>query len=233
MFHKIARIVKNISFMFLSWQSERMQKNLHKKLGYNKKSSVDGCSVEISQEQKNKIEKVNQDVKAILKKCKNDPKLVCEYLAEHNIKVYCKKRINKLLDSIHEKEGFITERDGFNALVLNYITGNGFKFNSKTMILFEGEEPEIHLLINCLHKWYAMKEGLEGFDKKSQQLFRRYNFENIDKLMNKLSIPEIQSLRNAIQRNIQSIDFVTQYAKEHSGAKNALNKMQQNGGANI
>lgn len=232
MFHKIARIVKNISFMILSWQGQYLQKRLIKRLGYTKKAVVDGCTVDISQEIKDKCEKVDNDVRAILKSCKNNPNAVIEYFNKNDVPVYCLKKVEKLTKFLKEKEGLITERSGFTALILNLATGNGIKLKTKTMVLLNNE-PDIYNLIYCLHKWYARKEGLEGFDEKSQKLLVKCNDKNEDKIIGRLSIPEITALRNAIQRDVQAIDFVSKYSRENAGAKKALEKMQQDGGANI
>lgn len=234
MFHKLARIVKNFSFMLLSWQGNFLQKRLIKRLGYTHKSVVDGCSVDISQNIKDKREKIDNDVKSILKQCENNPIKVIEYLEKNGIRVYFVKRAKKLLKHIKEDEGFITERHGFRSLMLNIITGQGLKFNTKTMVILEKGEPDIYNLIHYLHKWYAMKEGMDGFDEKSQKLLVLFNTtKEEDKLIGRLSIPEISGLREAIARDVQSIEFVTKYSKENAGAKNALEKMKTEGSANI
>lgn len=233
MFHKIARIVKNISFMLLSWQGAFLQKRLAKKLGY-KKGAVNGCTVDISQELKDKCEKVDRDVRAILKKLKNNPVEVIKYFEEHGVEVYCSKSLKRVLKFIKEKQGYIVERGGFDAFLINLVARRKIGFKTEPVVLLEGSEPDIYNLIYALHKWYARKEGLEGFDKKSQKLFRMFkDTKNEDKLIGRLSIPEIESLKSAISRDIQAIDFVSLYSRENTGAKKALEKMQQDGGANI
>lgn len=233
LFHKIARIVKNISFMLLSWQGAYLQKRLVKRLGYDKKAFAAGCSVEITQDLKDKQQKVDNDVRAILKSCKNNPIAVIKFLEEHNIPVYSVKHSKRITKIIKEKLGFITQRHGFSALVLNISIGNGFKFKTEPMVIVDSGEPDIYNLIYCLHKWYAMKEGLEGFDEKSQRLLLKFNNKNEDKLIGRLSIPEIEGLKNAIARDVQAIDFVSLYSRENTGAKKALEKMQSDKGANI
>ena len=236
MFHKIARVVKNISFMLLTWQSNYLQKRLIKRLGYTKKAVLDGCSVDISQDLKDKENKIEADVRAILKQCKNNPELVIEYLNSHNIQVYGIKDSSFLVKIIKEKIGFITERKGLSALWLNIIAKNEFGLSTEPMIVLEHDENgniDIYNLIYSLYKWYSQKEGLSGFDVKSQKLLAKFNSKNEDKLIGRLSIPEIEGLREAIARDVKAIDFVSQYSKENAGSKKALEKMQQEGGANI
>ena len=232
MFHKIARIVKNISFLLLSLQSEFLQKRLEKRLGYSKKTIVEGCTVDISQKSKALKEKIDLDVKGILKQLKNNPDKIIEYLENNDMKVYLIKNAENVLYHISEKEGFITERSGYSAIVLNRLIGNGFKLKTKPMIVFS-EELDIYKLIRALYNWYSMREGLKGFDSKSQKLLQKMHEGNEDDIIARLSLTEIESLRNAINRDVQAIEFVNQYAKENAGAKNALKKMQDEGGANI
>lgn len=232
-FHKIARIVKNISFMMLSWQGEFLQKRLAKRLGYTKKVVLDGCSVDITQDLKDKQLKIDNDVRVILKKCKNNPIEVIKYFEEHNLPVYFVKHAKRIAKFISEKEGFITERHGLKSFVLGLVTNQGIKFKTEPMIFMEEAEPDIYNLIHCLHKWYSMKEGMKGFDEKSQRLLLKFNDKNEDKLIGRLSIPEIEGLKEAIARDVQAIEFVSQYSRENTGAKKALEKMQSENGANI
>lgn len=232
MFHKIARMVKNISFMILSWQGAFLQKRLIKRLGY-KKAVVGGCTVDISQELQDRCEKVDNDVRAILKKLKNNPLAVMKYLEEQGVPVYPKKSLKRVLKFLNEKQGLILERSGFEGLIINLAVGNGLRFKSEMVVLLEEDDPDIYNLIYALHKWYARKEGLEGFDKKSQKLLRKFNDKNEDKLIGRLSIPEIEGLKNAIARNVQAIDFISKYSRENEGSKKALERMKQEGGTNI
>ena len=233
MFHKIARVVKNISFILLSWQSSYLQKRLVKKLGYTKKTIVDGCSVDISQEIKDKREKITAEVKGIIKQLKNNPQRLCEYLENQGVEVHLIGRGERFFKRINESDGFITERKGYKALLINLAIGNGFKTKTEPMVIFSGDELDIYKLIRAIYTWYSYKEGMSGFDEKSQRLLQLLHRKNEDKIIARLSIPELEGLKNAVSRDIEAIDFVTQYSKENAGAKNALNKIKNDGGANI
>ena len=78
--------------------------------------------------------------------------------------------------------------------------------------------------MHYFHKWYAFKDGLPGFDEKSQKLLKKFNSKNEDDLISKLSLTDIEGLKNAIARDVQSINFVVKYSKENAGAKKALEK---------
>jgi len=74
---------------------------------------------------------------------------------------------------------------------------------------------------------------LECETKKSRFLHTISKVEHGDQyLYSKLNNKDITLLRQAIARDVESIEFVEQYARETAGAKNALEKMQ-NGGASI
>ena len=167
-----------------------------------------------------------------MKKCKNNPELVVEYFKTNNVPIYTIKNADKKLKRINEKQGFITQRHGLKALSLNWIIAHKLGLKTKDMIITD-KELDIYILMNALYKWYSKKEDMEGFDEKSQCLLRKFNEKNEDKLIKRLSIPEIAGLRNAIARDVEAIDFVTTYSKENAGSKKALEKMQTDDGANI
>ena len=151
----------------------------------------------------------------------------------HNTPVYQIKNSEKVLKKIHEREGLITERTGLNALLINLVTTKTFSLKSPTMIVVEAGELDVYELMHALHKWVALKNGLAGLDEKSQKLLRRFDSEKDDNIIGRLSLTDIDKVRSAIARDVQSINFVVKYSKEHAGAKKALEKMKNEGGANI
>jgi hypothetical protein len=54
-----------------------------------------------------------------------------------------------------------------------------------------------------------------------------------DSDVKEMSIEEILALKEAIARDAQAAEFVIQLAKESTGAKKALDKMKNDGGASI
>lgn len=233
MFHKIARVVKTFSFMLLSWQGQFLQKRLVKRLGYDGKKVVKGCTLELSKDDLCDTKKLADEVSLILKNCKNDADALKRFFEHHKTNVYQIKNAKKVLQQINEKDGLITERTGLNAMWLNFIVTRTFGFKSPMMVIVEDGELSIYDLMHALHKWVALKNGLPGLDEKSQKLLRRFDVENEDKLIGRLSLKDIDRVRSAIARDVQSIDFVVKYSKEHAGAKQALEKMKGEGGASI
>ena len=219
--------------MLLTAQGNFLQKRLIKKLGYDPKTFAKGCSVELTQEEQAKRDKIESDICAILKKYKNNPEEIANFFENTlGVKVYRVKNVKKVLKRITEEDGLITERTGFRALRLNWITRRRLGFKTETMVLTD-LEPDIYLLINSLHRWYTKKEGFPGYDEQSQRLLKKFNKKNTDKLIKRLTIKQIQGLRDAIQRDVQAIEFVEDYAKKNQGAKKALEKMQSDDGANL
>lgn len=89
-------------------------------------------------------------------------------------------------------------------------------------------------MLHQFHKWYGFKKNLPGYDEKSQDLFKE-NLETDmpDSSVQEMSIEEILSLKEAIARDTQAAEFVIQLAKESTGARKALEKMKNEGGADI
>lgn len=233
LFHKIAKFVKRISFTILSWQSNYLQDRLKKKYGYSPNKSIKGCTIELKDKEKVNLELLNKEVREILKKCKNEPVKILNFIEEHGTKVYIIKNAKKILNAINENTGLITERSGFNAFIINYLIDNGFKLKSKSVIIKDSEELSLYYIIHDLHRWCALKNKFPGFEERAQRLLLKINDKNEDKIIAKLSNDDMKKLSQAIARNVQSIDFIGQYTKENEGSKKALKKMQTDGGANI
>lgn len=234
MFNRIARFVKNISFILLSLQGKFLQKRLIKRMGYKPNSSVKGCTIDLKKEANEaNTEKLNNEVKAVLKRCNNNPQEILKFIQEHKTNVYFIKYGTKIFKLLKEEEGFIGERKGLKALILNLLTTKKFKFKTDAMFILNDDELDIYNIIHYFHKWNAYKNGLGGFDEKSQKLLKRFNSKNEDDIISRLSLTDIALLKEAIARDVQSINFVVQYSKETAGARNALEKLKSDDGANI
>ena len=233
MFNKIKRIVKTFSFMLLNWQGQYLQKRLETKYGYDGKKVFKGCTLDLKKEDMRDSKKIDEETALILKKCKNNAEELISFFESHKTPVYKLKNYEILLKKIDEHEGLITERNGYKALYLNFITQKKIGFSTPTMIIIEGGESDIYMLIHALHKWVARKNGFSGLDEKSQTLLRRMDSGKEKNFIVKLSSKDIDKVRNAIARDVQAIDFVVKYSKEHAGVRNALEKMKNEGSANI
>lgn len=76
------------------------------------------------------------------------------------------------------------------------------------------------------YNWYACKMNLNGYEFETQEKFKNvFEVCETDKI-NDLSFEEIISLKNAIRRDIEAIDFVKKLVVNKSTAKKNLEKIK-------
>ena len=68
-------------------------------------------------------------------------------------------------------------------------------------------------------------------DSESQELLKKYLFETPD--TSELQLADIYKLKDAIRQDKASIEFVIKLCRNYEGAKQALNKLKDEGGANL
>lgn len=185
------------------------------------------------------LESMDAEVKNIVKGCLTDPAKLLTFVEEHGTPVYKIAHADKLLAKINEEEGFITPLKGFKAFYLNFVTGFfaqkklHLSFKSNEMFVMRDGEINIYYMLHQFHKWYGFKKNLPGYEEMAQDLFKD-NLDNMsDSDVKEMSIEEILALKEAIARDAQAAEFVIQLAKESTGAKKALDKMKNDGGASI
>ncbi len=184
-----------------------------------------------SQTQKN-IELVRKNVEDIVNGCQNNPQKLLDYVTATGTKVIKLDYADKILKTIHEEEGFITELEGLRALYLNLCTNLGFSFKSKPIFILRNSEIEPLYMLHHFYKWYSMKSGLPGFDYKTQKNFKKYLKNINDPSIANLSIEDTLALQEAVTRDKEATEFALDFAKKSQGAKNAHKKMLD-GGANV
>lgn len=191
-----------------------------------------------AQTEKN-LEKVDAEVRNIVKPYLKDPEKLLVFIKEHGTPVHKFAFAQKVLKVINAEEGFVSPLKGFKAFYLNFAVGLfsekklNISFKSQEMFVLRDMDINIYYMLHQFHKWYGFKSGLPGYESNAQELFKE-NLESMtDKNVRELSIEEIIALKEAIARDSEAADFVIQLAKESSGAKKVLNKMQQDGGAEI
>ena len=94
------------------------------------------------------------------------------------------------------------------------------------MFILRKGSVDIYYMIHQFHKWYSFELGLPGFDYKDQQNFKRIFKTLKQEDITNLSIQEIISLKEAIARDIEAIDFVVNLSKEYDTSKKLLNKIK-------
>lgn len=217
-----------------------MQKLKPKTYGTSIKTHVNATeTIVLSAQTEQILETMEAEIKNIVKTCLNNPETLLAFVKSHGTSVYRFKFADRVLSFIGAEEGFVIPLKGWKAFYLNFVTSLicdkklVFSFNSKEMFVLRNMDINVYYMIHQFHLWYGFKKNLPGFDEKSQELFK----ENLDKMsdadVKEMSVEEILSLKEAIARDAQAADFVIQLAKESSGAKKALDKMKNDGGAQI
>lgn len=189
-----------------------------------------------SKTEKNKI-KLENDVKVILRKYRNNPEKLLEFVQRSGTKVYKIPFADKILALIGFEEGFVTDTKGFKGLYLNlvatFFAGEKLKLSlvSEPMFVLRELPLDSYYTIQQFHKWYAMKLNLPGFDSESQNNFQKF-LNSSDDDIKLLSVEEILGLKEAIARDVEAINFIINLAKANEGAKSALQKVTA-GGASV
>ena len=179
------------------------------------------------------IELVKSNVKAIVKKVNCNPEELLNYVKAANTPVYKIKNADKLLAFIHEEEGLIYEQEGFNAFYLSLITSQGIKFRTKPMFVLREGEIDKYYMLHHFYRWFSLKSDLPGFEYQVQKKFKQYLLDNSEQAINKFTMEDIISLKEAIARDQEATEFVLNYTKEVDGSKNVLTKIKNSGGADI
>lgn len=182
---------------------------------------------------KEKMQKMKEDIKKIVKKNIKTPEKLLEYVEESGTKVIKIAHADKILSYVKEQEGFITPKSGFEALYLNLVLNKTFSFKTDEMFVLRDLPVNIYVMSHQFHKWYSYKVGLPGYDEQTQENFKKV-FEFADpKNVQQLSYAQIMALKEAIKRDSEAIDFVLELSKEQEGSAKSLEKIKKGEGANI
>lgn len=156
----------------------------------------------------------------------NKPEKLFEYIKGSGTKVFLNKHAAKILSKIKEEEGLIYPKKGLKALYLNLIFNKKFSFETDEMFVLSSYNVNLVAMSYQFYNWYACKMKLNGYDFVSQEKFKNV-FEICEtEKVNDLSFEEIISLKNAIKRDIEAIDFVKQLVSQKSTAKKNLEKIK-------
>ncbi len=179
------------------------------------------------------IQEIKNAVTAINKTANGDAEKLISYIEAQGTKVYRLNNATKLLEKIKEHTGFITELEGAKAIYVNNITKNGIGIKTNPMfIISDDKDIDYYMLLREFYLWYSMHKGLDGFDFKSQELFKQYM--NLSKAPDtkKLKYEELEAYKEALHRDEEANAFVMDIIRQKEGSANVLKKMQD-GGAEI
>ncbi|MBR1617457.1 hypothetical protein IJ670_04830 [bacterium] len=204
-------MLKNI----LKYFSKKKLSALKSKITKTKKSSV-------SFEDKS----YEKRIEAILQKAKTPDKIL-KFIKKAKTPVYVFYGANKVLSEIGEKTGLIFPKKGLKALYLNLVLNHKISFKTKEMFVFEKNNISHYLLSYDFYRWYCFKKGIKGYTFEVQNKFKNiFQYTSTSKI-NDLTFDEILELKEAIQKDIEAINFTKQYAMKNSMSKQVLNKMLQ------
>lgn len=232
-------IFKRIKYFFLARKEKDLKnklKNTTKKSYTNKTSkTVYGKAADLtlnSQTQKT-IEEVKNNVAAIVKKTNCNPEELLNYIKAAKTPVYKLNYADKFLKFINEEEGLICAKKGTEALYLSLITSHVPSLSTEPMFVMRDGQIDKFYMLHNFYRWYSLKSDLPGFEPEIQKIFKVFLYSNDDALFNSLSMEKIIALKEAIARDQEASDFVLAYTKQTDGSQKVLNKIKDEGGANI
>ncbi len=200
-------------------------------------------TLKFSAETEKKKKEINENLKKLIKKYIDTPEKLIQYMKLKGMNVYKIKHADKLLAKIGEEEGFLTPLKGFKALILNFITSIYFEgkpkisFSTKEMFIFNIGQTEIYTIARALHKYYGYKNNLPGFDYKSQTIFKKV-YGNIHSgqslpLANCSALKDLYACKEALARDLESINFTIELSVEYERARKALGILNSTKTTNI
>lgn len=218
---------------FLTLQEKRLTRNLNKTLGVKntskrKKFYSDGCFMSLDSIAESEKLKMEEELALILKSSNYNPVEVLEYIKKHGTQVTYIDNASSL-NSIGENEGFIYPQKGAKALYLSLLTKQGFRFKTNEMFILTKGEINQYYFIYHFYNWYAFKHNIAGMDTESQELLKKYLFSSKEEDFAKLQLADIYKLKDAIKQDKASIEFVFKLCQQYEGAKQALEKLKNNG----
>ena len=224
-------LFKNLIYFILSVQEKILTKRLSKTIGVKNTSSrkrfySDGCLLSLDSLAQGEKEKMEEEIQLILKSSSYEPKELLEYVKKHGTGVYYIEKA-AYLNSIGENEGFIYPQRGAKALYLSLLTQSKFKLKTDEMFVLTKGEINKYFFIYYFYNWYSFKHNIAGLDTESQELLKKYLYS--DEGLNNLQLADIYKLKDAIKQDKASIEFVVKLCRNYDGAKQALNKLKDNG----
>lgn len=232
-------ILQKIIYTILSIQEKSLHMRLDKHL---KRSASNSTSKTVlsgnvtmtlsTQTEKNK-ELVRKNVEEIVKAAKLDPEKLLAYIKSKGTKICKIDNADKILAFIKEEEGLVCELQGLEALYLNIMTNSGISLKTKPMFVMRNGQIEPFYMVHQFYKWYSLINNLPGYDYNSQKLFKKYLYSSDNQGFENLKLDEMLGLQEAIARDREATEYSLELAREKEGSKKVLDKIKNDGGANI
>ena len=176
---------------------------------------------------------MKEKVKALVKKNIKTPEKLLEYVEKSGTKVIKNPYADKILSYVKEEEGFIVPKCGLEALYLNLLLNKKISLKTPEMFVLRDLPLNIYVMSHQFHKWYSYKMKLPGYDSAAQENFKRvFEFSDPNKVQ-QLSYQDIMSLKDAIRRDVDAIEFVLELSREQEGSKKSLEKIKSGQSASL
>ena len=232
-------LFENVKYFFKSIKEKKRQEKLKKitKQSYKNKTSKriigSAADVTLNAETNNLINEVRNNVAAIVKKTDCNPEELLSYIKAAKTPIYKINNADKILSFIGEEEGLICEQEGFGALYLSLMIGMGVSFKTPAMFVLRDGDIDKYYMLHNFYRWYSLKSNLPGFEYRAQKLFKKYISDSSGNILKRFSMEDILSVKESIARDQEASAFVIEYTKEQEGSKKVLDKIKNDGGANI
>jgi len=194
-------------------------------------NSAATLSIKVAADEEKKANQ--QKIKQIIEEALKNEDGLFKYIENSTTKIYKVKFANNILAFVGEFEGFILPQKGLKALYLNLILNRKISFITPEMFVLRNYDVNLYAFLYQFYNWYCFKAGLSGYDYETQKQFK-----NIFKLFDEgkfktLTFEEILDLKSAIKRDIEAIDFVINFVREHAKAKENSEKIKDGKSVNI
>ena len=199
-----------------------------------KRTMNECCSLEFSSE----TEKINKEIKAqakeIVKRYFKTPEKLIQYMRTIGAKVYRSKNAEKLLSKIGEEEGLITPIKGLKASYINLLINEKLSLRTPAVFIFDVNNTEIYTIARAFYKYMCYEKKMPGYDYKSQETFKKlYNKRHHSSPFNNCNIDDIYACKEALNRDVESINFTLELSVEYENSKKASNKLASESSINI
>ena len=228
--------LKNITLLILNIQEGFLKFRLNRTLcakhnAKRKKYYSNGCLIDFNAIAECDKQKLEEEIALILKNYNFEPVRILEYIQKQGTTVIFDNKCNKLLNILNENEGFILPLKGLKALLISLLITKEFKWQTNEMFLLSGKNINKYYFMYHFYNWFAFKHNIEGIDIESQNLLKKYLFD--DSNLNELQLADIYKLKDAIKQDKNAIEFVIKICKNYEGSQKALEKIKENGSANL
>ena len=230
------KLLKDILYRILELQEKVLRFRLSKTIGAKsdskrKRHFYKGCTLDLNTMAEAEKQELEAKITNILKTYEYNPVRILEYVKAQGTDVIYLKDAKRILNPVGENEGFIYPYSGAKALYLSLGINRVFSLKTKEMFVLSQGEINKYYFIYHFYNWFAFKHNIAGMDTESQELLKKYLFSSADTRERQLS--EIFKLKDAIRQDKASIEFVIKLCRNYEGAKQALNKMKNEGSAKL